>query len=341
MAIKLQLRNEPSRYIILSSAQVTLGRDVANDFVIDAPGVSDFHAEVSFDGTTFSIVDLLSGSGTFVNSAKVSGSQQLQAWDVIRLGSEELELNDPRIDRPSQWALVLGPQTDDGERRFNLAELTSIGRDPSCDIVLESDLLSRRHAELRVRANHLEVVDLGSVNGTFVNDRAIQSGVAFPNDELRIEPYRFKILGPEIETDPAGRARGERTMVNSPLDAEGKTIELGAEDTSPNDNATEVLDDPLQKACLVDRCELLKTPQIALKKSRYSIGRSAGNDIQLNDSSVSKSHARLLRKDSNWVIEDLGSSNGLVINGELVTDAVLCQGDEIRLGRAVLEFRSS
>jgi predicted component of type VI protein secretion system len=49
-----------------------------------------------------------------------------------------------------------------------------LGRSRSCDLRLEDGSISRRHAELAVRANVCLVRDLGSTNGTYVNDRRVR-----------------------------------------------------------------------------------------------------------------------------------------------------------------------
>lgn len=50
-----------------------------------------------------------------------------------------------------------------------------IGKDPSCDIVLTDESVSRRHAEIEIHADGIRISDLGSTNGTFVNSRKLQN----------------------------------------------------------------------------------------------------------------------------------------------------------------------
>jgi pSer/pThr/pTyr-binding forkhead associated (FHA) protein len=69
-----------------------------------------------------------------------------------------------------------------------------------------------------------------------------------------------------------------------------------------------------------------------------SIGRDPENDIRLSDRSVSKRHALVRLVDSEYVIEDLGSLNGIFINGERIKKAVLRSGDTLTLGRTILRF---
>ena len=78
----------------------------------------------------------------------------------------------------------------------------------------------------------------------------------------------------------------------------------------------------------------------ALRKLPSVIGRSRGCDIVLNDSTVSRRHACLDRKEGLYVITDLVSTNGTKVNGEKITgSAVLKAGDVITVGTTVCAFR--
>jgi hypothetical protein len=70
-----------------------------------------------------------------------------------------------------------------------------------------------------------------------------------------------------------------------------------------------------------------------------SIGRDAGNDIVINDEAASAKHALLEFADGEWWIEDAGSTNGTVINGELVRSRERLQyGDEVGIGRIAMRL---
>jgi hypothetical protein len=67
----------------------------------------------------------------------------------------------------------------------------------------------------------------------------------------------------------------------------------------------------------------------------FTIGRDGGCDLVLADVTVSRRHARLERDGSNWVLQDLGSTNGTRLNGWLVSGAVPVQaGDQVSFGEA-------
>jgi hypothetical protein len=68
------------------------------------------------------------------------------------------------------------------------------------------------------------------------------------------------------------------------------------------------------------------------------IGRMPGCDVQLDDPSVSRRHARISRGDQGWLIEDLGSTNGIMVNGATVDREYLTGGEDLELGNVRLRF---
>lgn len=76
-----------------------------------------------------------------------------------------------------------------------------------------------------------------------------------------------------------------------------------------------------------------------LTGNRLRIGRDAGNDVVLlADSKVSRSHAELQMHDGQWILHDLGSSNGTKVNNRRVEMHPLRDGDQIRLGNTTIRY---
>jgi adenylate cyclase len=84
----------------------------------------------------------------------------------------------------------------------------------------------------------------------------------------------------------------------------------------------------------------LGVQRVADVRPETSIGRTEGNDIVLNHPSVSRKHAKIeLRGTSAWWIVDLKSTNGVKINGNLVTESQVNPGDQILIGSVQLELK--
>jgi hypothetical protein len=71
---------------------------------------------------------------------------------------------------------------------------TLIGRSPECDVFLDDVTVSRRHAELVREGDTFTIRDLGSLNGTYVNRRRIETAVLENDDEVQIGKYRLTFL---------------------------------------------------------------------------------------------------------------------------------------------------
>ncbi len=77
--------------------------------------------------------------------------------------------------------------------------------------------------------------------------------------------------------------------------------------------------------------------EFPVDKERITIGRKPGNDVQLNDATVSGTHAAILKL-QNVYVEDLASTNGTELNGKRVQKRMLQHGDVIRIGQHRFEF---
>jgi FHA domain-containing protein/zinc ribbon protein len=81
-----------------------------------------------------------------------------------------------------------------GETFTPQGDRTMIGRSPDCGIFLDDVTVSRRHAALVRRDNRWHIDDLGSLNGTFVNRRRVETATLEDGDEIQIGKYRLTFL---------------------------------------------------------------------------------------------------------------------------------------------------
>ena len=75
-----------------------------------------------------------------------------------------------------------------------------------------------------------------------------------------------------------------------------------------------------------------------LRGARAVVGRSRDCDLVLDDPNVSRHHAELRREGDSWVVADMGSTNGIKVNGHRVDSAALQPGDRVTFGLIELSF---
>lgn len=166
-----------------------LGRETGADVVVRGPGVSARHAYVEEHSLgRYLIRDLSSTNGTFVNGARISETV-VETSDSIALGST-----------PVSWSEMLPALHREARRPRGL----TVGRDPGNDHVIRDSRVSSRHAELVPRGSSIEVVDLGSSNGVYVNGRQIVSrALVGAEDRVRLGSLPIDVFA--IPGSGAGR----------------------------------------------------------------------------------------------------------------------------------------
>ena len=83
-----------------------------------------------------------------------------------------------------------------------------------------------------------------------------------------------------------------------------------------------------------------QTTVVPLLRDEITIGRQAGNMIRLTERNVSRNHARLVKRNGSYIVEDLGSYNGVMVNGQRVDAAAeLSSGDQLGIGDYALALQ--
>ncbi|WP_333619019.1 glycogen accumulation regulator GarA [Dietzia sp.] len=96
---------------------------------------------------------------------------------------------------PEGQALLVVKRGPNAGSRFLLDQATtSAGRHPDSDIFLDDVTVSRRHAEFRQEGQSFSVVDVGSLNGTYVNREPVDSAALSNGDEVQIGKFRLVFL---------------------------------------------------------------------------------------------------------------------------------------------------
>lgn len=93
-----------------------------------------------------------------------------------------------------------------------------------------------------------------------------------------------------------------------------------------------------KEACLVVIYGMELGKKFNLEGQTIILGRSAKSDIQIDQESVSRNHAKIMNTGQSIILRDLGSTNGTYVNDELIDEYVLRDGDFIKIGRTIFKF---
>lgn len=233
----------------------TIGRGVGNMLVLPTSTVSESHAKlIQHEGRLY-LQDNKSAYGSYVNGAKVK-YKELKAGDVITLGNvhfDVLEVDESSLlatqipqakPLPSYkaevWQLVSDSSWLSGKVFELKGDSTILGRGKDCDIVIPGTHLSRRHAEIRKQKDVLVLQDLGSSNGSYINEVRIQGEQRVrAGDRLRFDVYSFRVQGPATTGTQTGITGGPRKIDLSTTSSTLQNIEaLKAQEYQPKEWVT-------------------------------------------------------------------------------------------------------
>lgn len=195
----------------------------------------------------------------------------------------------------------------------------TIGRSSTNDICIPEQHVSRQHAVINYRDGIFMIHDLGSANGTFVNDEPIKDAYPlFSGDKIRLYVPVLEFSATVSEEDQR-RAEEKGTLITASINTGHGQLLIT---TGPQEGHA-----------------------IPLLLKEVTVGRATSNatwEIGLQDPSVSRPHARMRLVEGAWVLYDLGSSNGTMINSSPVTEKgrALNDGDIITFGSTMVLYRA-
>lgn len=168
------------------------------DVVYTTDGVSRLHAQLIFDGQNVFMQDCSSTNGTFVNDKKIISNKPiiLNPDDIVKFSlSASAEL---RVEGKNSSAKPSLKDSPDKSiiQYFNNKQEVSIGRSNDCDIVINHPSISRLHARIKKTSDgKYKISDQGSLNGTFVNGKRVQSATVSSNDKIYVGRFLLSLNG--------------------------------------------------------------------------------------------------------------------------------------------------
>ncbi len=373
-----------------SKPLVLVGREAGEcDVSFDGkrhPMVSRKHAEFRCDGSSWTVRDLESTYGVFVNGQQIETPFTLAVGSKVQFGTDgptvvviwlEASGSDAQIpqspkpgslpesssrtpavaqheNKAAPWEMgALGtPAPARTPKRVSPAILTFLdepgrkpvqidgggtwlGRDPSCQVLIDSNAgsVSRKHAVVRVEEERYVVEDNKSFNGTLVNEQRITTITPlFHNDSIRLG-----IGGPMLRFEcPEGPSRGPSVPTEQVNVVRAPAAEVPA--AAPGSNTIVI---ERHKAEKVAPANLSAQPQLLMtatfgSRSQLTVGRDEANDLRLDGLQISKRHARFVLSGDTVTVEDVGSTNGVFVNGERVTKRQIGPQDSVQIGAFLL-----
>jgi ABC-type multidrug transport system ATPase subunit/pSer/pThr/pTyr-binding forkhead associated (FHA) protein len=352
---------------------VVIGRDgIECDISFDKsvyPMVSRRHAELRWQNGQWFVLDMQSSYGTFVNEQPVTTATPISEGGRVRIGTSGpvlrvvlIEAERPQPSAGQHIAAVAEAQIAPpigipavrvsapkpsasasaarlvfvSEQARPAVEITNegiwLGRDPNCQIVFDAGaiMVSRRHAHVRPDGGGYLVDDNNSFNGTLVNGQRISSATPlYHGDELQLglggpvlrfdSPARVAPSGASL---PGQRSISINQLVGQMQPASSKTMVFNLETgAGPQSDSSET--------------QLLMSLNFG-NKNELTIGRGEANDIKLDGLQISTRHARLVRSGSDIAIDDLGSTNGVYLNGTRVSRQSVTETDALQVGSFII-----
>lgn len=223
--------------VVLQPGVNSVGSAPDANIVLNRPGVQARHAQLHVTANGV-MLDVPADAKVSVNGKEVSGLIALRDGDRLSFdrcearlagmenvaaarGAKDTASNDDLFATTVRQALprlmLRGVSGKFFGRGFALATVTTIGRAPESTIRLDESGISRAHARLLPSGEGVQVEDLGSTNGTFVNGKRVLTAVAEVGDEIAFDTLRFRLASTgqgedQPDAEPASTGMDSRLL---------------------------------------------------------------------------------------------------------------------------------
>lgn len=227
--------------VLLGEGINRVGSDPGATIVINRPGVLPHHCQLHVTAHGV-MLDVPPGTSVSVNGRQVAGLISLRpgdsvAFDTVQARLAAMESVAAALHHVAPPGSMLSSANDDPGvtairsvlpryvlrgvsgtvfgRNVPLLATTTIGRSQECNLQIDEPGLSRQHARVIPIGEGVQLEDLGSTNGTYINGKRVVRGVAKVGDEIGFDTVRFRLTAsnqaePAAEDVPERSARRKR-----------------------------------------------------------------------------------------------------------------------------------
>jgi pSer/pThr/pTyr-binding forkhead associated (FHA) protein len=369
--VQLRLGDRVVAELPFEGAELRVGRMKDNELVINNLAVSRFHAVLRRVGDTFEIEDLGSENGTFVEGNAVRGKTPLLPGAAITIGIHELVLRGPEAPvRPppaaqavawdaAQTQLLGGRAAPSGAEEEAVAVAMEPDRDDegAAEAIEAGDEIRRLGESVMRAPKSLDLPDREGLFDVDEDELALPSALPPLAARMSVEPIAAELLDELAVPEPlaaapvphetgAGTALfdfgladdlglSEGSLMKA---ARGRPAEARPATSADLDTDTAPPAAPAQHAGLIVEHAGKVERVVGWSEATLIVGRAPDCGLVLAGSGVSRRHARLEREGETFRVSDLGSANGIRVNGRRVESATLTVGDVIGIDEFTVTF---
>jgi pSer/pThr/pTyr-binding forkhead associated (FHA) protein len=196
----------------------------------------------------------------------------------------------------------------------------TIGRAPGCTIQLDETSISRLHAVIRFESGSWLVERKANFGAILLNGQEVENAPLEGGEEIAIGKFSLRL---DIEEQLSTR-----------LPVAGSSREIQSED---DDGRTRFVSASVI-ATLKFEPGAANLSEFLIEKDLVLVGRGSNCDVVLTEKKASRKHYEIRKQGLSFVLKDLNSANGTLVNGSPVTEVELVPGDMIAVGEARCQF---
>ncbi len=242
--MRLLFPNGEHAPVDLKDGVTRVGSAAGSDVTLIAPGIAGQHCEIELAGGEARVRVVSAQNVVLVNGKQVAGDAPVKAGDLVlfaKVGARVVAVDKPagapaagakpkpadnggeddgrtRIRQALPRFVLRGVSGSTFGKTYPLYGTMTVGRHSDCTISIPGEEISRHHARLKVMPDGIEVEDLGSANGTFVNGKRVHRGTMKPGEELRLDTVRFLLVAPGLEAQAAAAAKTTKPAAPAPAE---------------------------------------------------------------------------------------------------------------------------